>query len=71
MQLDKNFDESFKFPKYSRWTRSAKDCYFLGCICSLCPVYQIIGKKCRMKQTVLALVRKLGKPNKEENETSD
>lgn len=50
-----------------RWTQSARDCYFRGCICSGCPIYEILETKCRMKQTVLELVRKFGKPEKEIN----
>lgn len=48
-----------------RWTISARDCYFRGCVCLGCPTYKILETKCRMKQTVLELVRKFGKPEKE------
>lgn len=57
-----------------RWTKSAKDCYMRGCICSgvgvvgrlsaPCPIYETYFKgsrqKCQMKSVVLATVRKLG-----------
>ena len=48
-----------------RWTKSAKDCYFIGCTCSKCKIYEIIGSKCRMKAAVLELVRKFGKPERD------
>ena len=48
------------------WTNTAIDCYELGCNCSKCNLYKIYftGKvfKCRMKETVIELVRRLGKP---------
>lgn len=44
------------------WTRSAVDCYKLGCNCSLCNIPDFIETPCRMKATVLTLVRKLGTP---------
>ena len=58
------------------WTPSAKDCYSIGCNCSKCNLYKIYFSnsilKCMMKQTVIELVRKFGKPslNKENNEKS-
>lgn len=42
------------------WSNSAKDCYFRGCRCLGYSVYNLIGKQCRMKQTVIELVKKLG-----------
>lgn len=44
------------------WTPSAIDCYERGCICNGCPMYELIGKKCRMKSSVLELVRKFRVP---------
>ena len=44
------------------WTKSAVECYLIGGQCQICPVYKIIKDKCKMKGTVLMLVRKLGKP---------
>ena len=48
------------------WTNTAVDCYLLGCNCSKCNLYKIYFKKnifkCKMKDTVIELVRKLGKP---------
>lgn len=55
--------------KAYRWTESAIDCYRLGCNCSRCPTYQLIThQKCRMKYTVIALVRDIGVPDVPENE---
>ena len=49
------------------WTQSAIDCYLLGCVCSKCNLYKLYFKKssykCQMKNTVIELVRKTGKPN--------
>ena len=51
------------------WTMSAYDCYKLGCNCKMCHLYSIYFKdsltKCKMKETVIELVRKLGVPNEE------
>jgi hypothetical protein len=51
------------------WTPTAVDCYSIGCICSKCSLYNIYFShsdgKCRMKETVIELVRKLGAPSKE------
>ena len=46
-----------------RWTELAIDCYNRHCICRGC-VFQNIG--CRMKSTVLGLVRTIGVPKEEE-----
>ena len=52
------------------WTPSAVDCYKLWCVCSKCNLYKIYFKdsynKCRMKETVIELVRKLGAPVEDE-----
>lgn len=64
------YNIGYKVPECKRWTQSAKDCYFLGCACFKCPVYEIIGNKCRMKGTVIALVRKFGKPERDNYEAS-
>lgn len=53
------------------WTPTAVDCYKLGCRYSQCNLYKAYFKdsifKCKMKETVIELVRKLGIPNIEEN----
>lgn len=50
------------------WTQSAIDCYRLGGVCSKCNLYKIYFKKssckCKMKETVIELVRKLGAPRR-------
>ena len=57
------------------WTETAVDCYKLGCNCSKCNLYKIYFVhnvfKCKMKETVIELVRRLGKPilGKVKNET--
>ena len=51
------------------WTQTAIDCYMLGCICSKCNIYKIYflesGFRCRMKDCVIELVRRLGIPKVE------
>ena len=48
------------------WTPTARDCYFIGCRCSKCNLYKIYFKdsniKCKMKETVIELVRNIGAP---------
>jgi hypothetical protein len=48
------------------WTQTAIDCYQIGCICSRCNLYKIYflngDTKCRMKESVIELVRKFGAP---------
>jgi len=50
-----------------KWTQTAIDCYELGCTCSKCNLYKIFFSKnnckCKMKETVIELVRRLGIPN--------
>jgi len=49
-----------------KWTQSAIDCYSIGCMCTKCNLYKVFfstrNLKCRMKETVIELVRKIGKP---------
>ena len=47
------------------WTQTAIDCYNLGCNCSKCQLKNIIFSECCMKQTVMLLVKKFGKPKKD------
>lgn len=51
------------------WTQSAIDCYQLGCSCSKCNLYKIYfypsNIRCRMKETVIELVRRLGIPKED------
>jgi hypothetical protein len=50
------------------WTPTAVDCYLLGCNCSKCFLNEIYFKnsvyKCKMKETVIELVRRNGAPQK-------
>lgn len=50
-----------------RWTPTAIECYTLGCNCSKCNLYKIYFSqsifKCKMKDTVIELVRKIGRPS--------
>jgi hypothetical protein len=59
---DDNYKPKGK-PTYKRWTKSAIDCYNRGCRCSECEYPKLLSTPCRMKQTVLELVRLFGKPN--------
>ena len=56
------------------WTPTAIDCYELGCKCTKCNLYKIYFKnnlfKCKMKETVIELVRKIGTP-KEKGENNE
>lgn len=48
-----------------RWTRTAIDCYSIGCNCKKCIIPEIMtSQKCQMKKTVIELVKKFGKPEK-------
>lgn len=44
------------------WTDTAIECYQNGCRCSECLLYEVMGDKCKMKQTVIELVRTIGIP---------
>lgn len=52
------------------WTQSAIDCFEIGCVCSKCNLYKTFFQnsifRCRMKESVIELVRKFGRPPKEE-----
>ena len=54
------------------WTPTAIDCYFLGCNCSNCILHKIYFSntsfKCKMKETVIELVRRNGAPKGGYNE---
>ena len=53
------------------WTPSAIDCYLLGCACSKCNIYKFYflkgDAKCKMKETVIELVRRFGVPKEDFN----
>ncbi len=52
------------------WTPTAIDCYRIGCSCFKCNLYKIYfsntNMKCRMKETVIELVRRFGVPEETE-----
>lgn len=52
------------------WTPAAIDCYRLGCSCNKCNLNKIYflnsRYKCKMKETVIELVRRLGAPKENE-----
>lgn len=50
-----------------RWTKGAKECFFRGGRCEGCITFGILGYRCRMKQSVLELVRKYGVPTNDED----
>lgn len=51
------------------WTPTAIDCYMIGCNCSKCYLNKVYFQnqfsKCRMKETVIELVRKFGAPRED------
>ena len=53
------------------WTPAAIDCYQIGCSCSKCNIYKFYflksDFKCKMKETVIELVRRLGAPKEIQN----
>lgn len=49
--------------KQRRWTEAAKECYRRGCVCSGCSIFPLVeSAKCRMKKSVIELVRDFGPP---------
>lgn len=52
---------------YRYWTPTAIDCYKIGCNCSKCNLINedfssLTKKNCKMKQSVIILVKNVGKP---------
>lgn len=47
------------------WTKQAKDCYFSGFSCRCCSVYRILSDSCRMKESVISLIRRSGRPKED------
>ena len=46
-----------------RWTKLARECYSISCICEECSFIPTdIKKRCKMKQYVLELYKKFGGP---------
>lgn len=56
--------------KFNRWTPSAKQCYFRGCVCNGCFYNEFFkDKQCQMKKSVIELVKQIGAPERsKENE---
>lgn len=52
---------------YSRWTPGAIECYQRRGVCEGCLTGQIMEQRCRMKSTVIELVKLLGPPKIYEN----
>lgn len=48
---------------YRHWSTGAIECYERNCVCKGCPTFDLIGKQCRMKQSVLSLVKNVGTPD--------
>lgn len=48
--------------KYRYWTPSAIECYQRGCVCEGCLTGQIMEEHCRMKSSVIQLIKTLGPP---------
>ena len=50
------------------WTKSAIDCYSIGCVCSKCYLYKVFfskkNYKCKMKAAVIELIKNIGVPDK-------
>lgn len=44
------------------WTNLAKECYKIGMACYKCSLPEDIKKECKMKPTVIELVKKFGRP---------
>lgn len=56
-----------------RWTKAAIDCYQRGCVCEGCYYKEFFSdspQRCLMKNTVLELVRVLGRPQNVEPKES-
>jgi hypothetical protein len=47
---------------FKRWTKGSIDCYDRHCICDGCFYNEFFNGKCKMKKTVIEMVRVLGKP---------
>lgn len=49
------------------WTKSALDCYDIGADCKRCYLPLDIQKRCKMAETIKAIVKEYGKPYDREN----
>lgn len=70
--MDYRYNVSCSETVSRNWTPSAIDCYKLGCVCSRCNLNKLYFAdsifRCRMKETVIELVRKIGAPAEDEEE---
>lgn len=57
--------EEFNNYREYHWTEQAIYCYKRGCICDGCFIKETIETPCRMKRSVLEIVRLHGKPPEE------
>lgn len=73
--MDYRYNVSCSETLAQSWTPTAVDCYRLGCCCSKCNLYKLYFEnsifQCKMKETVIELVRLLGVPIIEEREEED
>ena len=46
-----------------KWSKIAIECLNRGCVCDGCHIQDIMESKCRLKYTVIELVKKWGMPN--------
>lgn len=67
--MDKINAARFSSPGFTprKWTKSALECYELGCRCTHCPINEIIHN-CKMKYTVFRLVLQFGAPFRRKRE---
>lgn len=56
------YQNRYRATKQRRWTKTAVECYQIGCICKNCSLYEILGEHCMCKGAVLELVRTIGIP---------
>lgn len=54
--------ELYTTPKYFTWTKTAVYCYKRGGNCRGCPIKEDFEQECKMKYSVISLVREIGTP---------
>lgn len=57
-----NYTQIINSPKYQQWTIGAAECYKRGGVCNGCETFELIGKQCKMKASVISLVKHFGPP---------
>ena len=62
LQIDRSIPKKNKIQKNKKWTQSSKDCYKRGCRCNGCIYQKLLSSPCRLKETVIDLVREFGAP---------